>query len=89
MPVNTNWEDVTIKLTNSHVVEISCKNIVQTVSYTHMNMANQNDSPSKQWETLEIFAENKGIIHARTSLSEKSIKKQKSLLSKKLRNTLS
>ncbi len=83
---DTKWEDITIEVKNGLVVCIDSKDYSQEVNYVHMNMCKQDGNQSATWDLLIKFIERKGIINARINSYEKSVKQQKSLLCKKLRD---
>ncbi|OGF63610.1 MAG: hypothetical protein A2Y62_18820 [Candidatus Fischerbacteria bacterium RBG_13_37_8] len=82
----TNWKDITIKFINNEDVIIIAKNLHHRTNYREMGFEDlKKKSYNLQWNLLLILTQHKGELSWSTQESNYTIKKQKQLLSKKLR----
>ncbi|MGH6895150.1 MAG: hypothetical protein ACREJ5_01180 [Geminicoccaceae bacterium] len=62
-PAGARWEEVSIRFINQHQVHVRVRDEASAYEHTQMGMANsRNDQPTKQWELLQLFAENRGEL---------------------------
>ncbi len=85
---NINWEDITIKFKDGYIASVSYESegkvISKVVDFHTMNMAQYNKEISQSWKLLGKLAEYNGFLKP-CNYFDKNLKKQKSLLSKKLK----
>jgi hypothetical protein len=85
-PEGINWEQITIKFIDGHTVSVSAGDVKKVCNYTQMEMVNRKNADfTKQWELLLSFAKSRGEIGWRSSHADAKVKKQKQVLSKRLR----
>jgi hypothetical protein len=85
-PKETAWEDIKIQFRDNHTVTVWAGNEVHRYTYGEMGMMSKKDKlPTKQWNRLLDFADSHGAIDWKNKSSEHRLKKQKQLLSKRLR----
>jgi hypothetical protein len=62
-PPDARWEEVSIRFITQHQVHVRVRGEAGAYEHTQMRMASKrNDQPTKQWEFLQLFAENRGEI---------------------------
>jgi len=85
-PAGTTWEDIKIQFRDNHTVTVWAGDKIHRYTYGEMGMMSKKDKlPTKQWRWLLDFADSRGQINWKTKYSGHSLKKQKQLLSKRLR----
>ena len=85
-PEEITWEDIKIQFRDNHTVTVWAGNEVHRYTYGEMGMMSKKDKmPTKQWRWLLEFADSRGNINWNNKSSGHRLKKQKQLLSKRLR----
>ncbi|MFC1467826.1 hypothetical protein ACFLQY_03955 [Verrucomicrobiota bacterium] len=85
-PAGTTWEDIKIQFRDNHTVTVWARDETHRYTYGEMGMMSKKDKmPTKQWRWLLEFADSHGNINWENKSSEHRLKKQKQLLSKRLR----
>ncbi|MCK5880006.1 MAG: hypothetical protein KAH24_09500, partial [Holophagae bacterium] len=86
IPAGTTWEDIKIQFRDNHMVTIWARDETHRYTYGEMGMMSKKDKlPTKQWRWLLEFADSYGYINWENKSSKHRLKKQKQLLSKRLR----
>jgi hypothetical protein len=85
-PPDATWGDVSIKFKDGHTVSIKVGNAAGTYNYTQMGMADErNGDPTKQWQLLQDFADEHGILDWSSSKADRRNQKRRELLAKDLK----
>ena len=85
VPEGTTWSSVRLRFIDYETIRISAAGVSGIFHYTQMGMANsRNAKPVKQWQLLQIYAENHGVLTWRDSGAAANVKKQTQQLNKKL-----
>ncbi len=80
------WEDIVIKFKDRHNVEIVAGEDIYIANYKEMGFEDSRKlKPNLQWIFLEALSKNHGGVTRKESHSADNLKKQKQLLSKKLK----
>jgi hypothetical protein len=80
------WEQIEIYFTDGHTVSVKAGDSCGVFSFAQMSMSSgHNGKPTKQWLLLEAFAQTGGKISWKHPQADVSLRKQKQLLSKKLK----
>ncbi|KKQ95563.1 MAG: hypothetical protein UV74_C0001G0065 [Candidatus Woesebacteria bacterium GW2011_GWB1_43_14] len=92
LPPEVKWEDITIRFLNGDEVLIKCGNLSRHTNYEDMGFLDKRtksaktpNKPNKQWSFLKGLSETKGEISWRSSTATPQGKKQKQLLSERLK----
>ncbi len=85
-PPDATWGDVSVRFKDGHTVSIKVKSVGGMFNYTQMGMANKKDStPTKQWELLETFANERGELDWSSNQADRRNQKRREILAKNLR----
>jgi hypothetical protein len=85
-PAGITWEDIKIQFRDNHTVTVWAGNETRRFTYGEMGMISKKDkNPTVQWTWLQGFAVSHGEINWGNKHSAHSLKKQKQLLSSRLR----
>ena len=85
-PEGTTWEDIKIQFRDNHTVTVWAGDETHRYTYGEMGMISKKDkNPTVQWTWLQGFAVSHGEINWGNKHSAHSLKKQKQILSKRLR----
>lgn len=80
------WENIVIKFKDRHNVEIVAGEDIYVANYKEMGFEDSRKlKPNIQWIFLEVLSKNHGGVTRKESHSADNLKKQKQLLSKKLK----
>jgi len=89
LPDDITWEDIDLQFTDGHtaILRISKYKIETLVTYENLGMADgrSKNKPNAQWFVLHNLAEYNGEINWQTPVASNGLKKQKQLLSAKLK----
>lgn len=92
LPPDTKWEDITIQFFNGDEVLIKCDGLSRHTNYEDMGFLDKRTKssktpkqPNKQWLFLKLLSETGGEISWSSSKATPQGKKQKQLLSEKLK----
>ena len=81
------WGDVSIKLKDRHTVSVRVKSATGVFHYAQMGMANKkNSEPTKQWELLEAFADEHGVLDWSSNKADRKNQKRREILATNLRD---
>jgi len=84
--LNAKWEDITIQFVNGHEVIIKIKKKVWHTTYEEMGFKDKRTKlPNRQWEFLKNLSKTNGEISWKNPIATVKGKKQKQLLSDKLK----
>lgn len=84
-PTGATWRDVNLRFVDGETVSVRVNQQTATLNYTQLGMASQrNGRPTKQWQLLRAFAEERGCLTWGSSHADRRNQKQKELLSKSL-----
>ena len=84
-PAEAHWKDVRIRFRDSHTISVRVKDTTGVYHYTQMGMADgRNSNPTKQWDLLELFARNHGVLDWDNSDASRERQKQRENLAKNL-----
>lgn len=87
LPSNLHWEEIVIRFINGHEVIVKARNKTFQTNYELMGFSDKrNMLPNKQWLFLEQLSKTGGEISWRNPQANSKGKKQKQLLSDKLKN---
>jgi|GEM_PF-3330418 len=87
IPAGTVWETIIIQFTSNNYVNVQVAGHSHATGYADMGFANKNTKePIIQWGLLLILAKNGGSIKMSDGDASNNFKKQKQLLSDKLKN---
>jgi hypothetical protein len=65
---------------------VAVRGVTGTFNYTQMGMASRrNGLPTKQWELLRVFAENRGVLTWKSRQADRRNQKRKEILAEHLR----
>ena len=85
-PPDASWRDVAIRFKDGHTVSIKVKSAGGVFNYTQMGMVNKkNGDPTVQWNLLQSFAEEHGILDWDSNQAHRRNQKRRELLSSDLR----
>jgi len=85
-PDGTSWTDIKIQFRDGHTVTIWAGDESGKFNFSQMGMANKkNGDRTEQWKLLEAFAASRGEIDWNSRYATDKLKKQKQVLSKRLR----
>jgi hypothetical protein len=85
-PPGSSWLDVDIRFVDGHTVSAKAGGQRKRYSYIEMGFADgRSKNPSKQWELLRTFADEKGVLDWTSSAADRRNQKRKENLSKDLR----
>jgi hypothetical protein len=85
-PPNATWSDVQILFRDGHTVVISAGDKSGVYNFAQMGMSKSNTgTPTVQWELLEAFANEHGVLTWHSERADRRWKKQKHLLAQHLR----
>jgi hypothetical protein len=86
-PPGARWEEVSIRFITQHQVHIRVRGAADTYEHTQMGMANKrNDLPTKQWELLQLFAENRGELTWNSPGADRRHEHRRLILARELRS---
>ena len=92
LPPDTKWEDITIQFFNGDEAQIRCSGLSRHTNYEDMGFLDKRikspktlRKPNKQWLFLKLLSETGGEISWSSPKATPKGKKQKQLLSKKLK----
>ena len=86
-PTGTQWHDIKIKFLNKKKVMVQIKGIKKQVTYEEMGFKDQRRHvPNKQWKLLQLLSYHNGEVTWDNPKAHVNVKKQKQLLSKKLKH---
>ena len=86
-PPDATWGDVSIKLKDRHTVSVRVKSVTGVFHYAQMGMANKkNSEPTKQWELLEAFADEHGVLDWSSNKADRRNQKRREILATNLRD---
>ena len=86
LPLDTNWEDITIKFKDGYNVNIKVKDLKIDADYKQMGFEDtRNRLPNKQWDLLRLLALQKGELAWDKPGANRYVKKKKQLLSDTLK----
>jgi len=86
LPHNISWNDIVIKFLDGHNVQIVINEYVYTANYKEMGFEDSRQlRPNSQWALLKILSRENGGLSWKESSANNKVKKQKQLLSTKLR----
>lgn len=84
-PPEAIWGDVTIRFTDGHTVSIRVLHKRGIFNYTQMGMVNKkNGEPTKQWDLLRAFAEERGILDWSSIKADRRNQKRREILASNL-----
>lgn len=87
VPAGTVWEKIIIQFTDSEFVNIQVAGHSHTTGYADMGFVDsRSNRPNLQWVLLLVLAKNGGAITPRSHDAKDNFKKQKQLLSGKLKD---
>lgn len=87
LPPNISWGDIVIKFLDGHNIQIVAGKHVYTANYKEMGLDDSRQlKPNLQWALLKALSENNGGISWKEGNAKNNVKKQKQLLSNKLKN---
>lgn len=90
IPAGTTWQNIIIQFTDSNYVNIQVAGHSHKTGYADMGFANKNTSkPTFQWALLSLLAKGGGELPASSNDANDKYKKQKQLLSEKLKEYFS
>jgi hypothetical protein len=85
-PAGAQWSEVKMRFTDGHTLSIKVRGVGGLYSYTNMGMENKHTrKPTYQWELLQNFAEQQGILTWESPHADHRNKKRCSRLSEDLR----
>ncbi len=88
IPKPASWGDVTKRFKDGHIVSISINRTEfqnEIFTYTELSFKDgRTGNTTESWKLLELFAQNRGVLQWDTRGADMKLKKQKSVLSKKL-----
>lgn len=85
-PLGTWWEDLIIKVLDGHTILATIGEVSIRLTFSQMDMENRNTGGfNEQWKLLLDFAKAKGKIDWNNRYARETLKKQKQLLCKHLR----
>lgn len=86
LPANISWRDIIVKFLDGHNVQIAIGEYVYTANYKEMGFEDSRQlKPNSQWALLKILSKENGGVSWKESNANNKVKKQKQLLSIKLR----
>lgn len=90
LPPESKWENITIQFFNGDEVLIKCGDLTRHTNYEEMGFLDKRtksttNKPNRQWKFLKGLSETKGEISWRSSKATLKGKKQKQLLSERLK----
>lgn len=87
LPTSISWNDIIIKFLDGHNIQIAAGKHVYTANYKEMGFDDSRQlKPNLQWALLKALSENNGGISWKEGNAKNNVKKQKQLLSTKLKN---
>jgi len=87
LPPNISWNDIVIKFLDGHNIQIVAGKQVYKANYKEMGFDDSRQlKPNLQWSLLKTLSENNGGISWKEGNAKNNVKKQKQLLSTKLKN---
>lgn len=91
LPAGTQWENFIIKFENAESVYIQVKQFRHRATYKEMGFIGRgsNPKPSEAWEFFKVLAKQNGEITIKDPEARDKYKKQKELLSKRLKSYFS
>lgn len=85
-PKGAKWTDVSIKVVDGETVAIKLGDHARRYVYSEMGMIDgRTKKPTKQWELLQLFARNHGILTWQSSGADRKNQKRREVLSENLR----
>lgn len=85
-PAGARWEDVTIRFRDGHTVSVTVLGRSVVLGFADMGMGSgKNNSPTKQWDLLRTFADERGVLTWSSRKASPRHRKQKQLLADVLR----
>jgi len=86
-PPDATWGDVSIQFTDGHTVSVKVKSVGGVFHYAQMGMANKkNSKPTVQWELLETFANEHGVLDWSSNKADRKNQKRREILATNLRD---
>ena len=86
-PPDATWSDVSIQFTDGHTVSVKVKSVGGVFHYAQMGMANKkNSKPTVQWELLETFANEHGVLDWSSNKADRKNQKRREILATNLRD---
>ena len=86
-PPDAMWSDVSIRFVDNHTVSIRVKSETRKLHYAQMGMANKkNGNPTVQWDLLDNFAEERGILDWKSRHADRRNQKRREKLAWNLRS---
>jgi hypothetical protein len=87
LPANVSWGDIIIKFLDGHNIQIVAGKQVYKANYKEMGLDDSRQlKPNLQWALLKALSENNGGVSWKEGNAKNNVKKQKQLLSTKLKN---
>lgn len=87
LPPNISWSDIVIKFLDGHNIQIVAGKQVYKANYKEMGLDDSRQlKPNLQWALLKALSENNGGVSWKEGNAKNNVKKQKQLLSIKLKN---
>lgn len=85
-PSGATWSDVLIRFKDGHTVSVAVLGCSGVYGYADLGMCSgKNNAPTKQWELLRTFAEERGVLTWSSRKASPRHRKQKQLLGDALR----
>ncbi len=85
-PADATWEQVRIRFTDGHTASVAVGDASGVYHYSQMGMADRrNARPTKQWELLRDFADERGILDWGSHKADRKLQKRREDLGKGLR----
>lgn len=88
LPAGTDWKHITFKFNDNETVNIEVKGCKHFSNFREMGFlgkGKKNLKPSHAWELLRVFAGNNGELSGESDKAKDKYKKQKQILSEKLK----
>ena len=87
LPPDISWSDIVIKFLDGHNIQIVAGKQVYKANYKEMGLDDSRQlKPNLQWALLKALSENNGGVSWKEGNAKNNVKKQKQLLSTKLKN---
>lgn len=85
-PAGATWADLSIRFVDGHSVTVRVGATGGTYHYAQLGMADgRNARPTKQWDLLQVFARNHGVLTWKSPDAGRKNKKRRELLARDLK----